>query len=127
MTIRKLVLSKSNILSATAMSKRWVESYKKKALALIEDKDKAKRIEACLCLSCYYLSNHIGGAAMTRRECACCDKEMLFSSTYTDALCKACARDNFLCKHCTADIDLKIRKKPRPYEGVDSVLRSPKE
>lgn len=76
----------------------------------LEDPDKEKRVIDQECVCCYY-STKFGGAAMTTSQCGLCVKDMNFSSTCTDILCKECAHDHNLCKHCGADMDYKNRRK----------------
>jgi predicted RNA-binding Zn-ribbon protein involved in translation (DUF1610 family) len=77
----------------------------------MQDKDQKERHEAQECPLCFYVSSRIGGAAMTTSNCAGCNKEMDFGSTYVDLLCPECAKALGLCKHCGADLDLKGRRK----------------
>lgn len=90
----------------TYMQKSRLESYKKH----IDDPDKKKRIEEQECVICFYGSK-IGGQAITETNCSICETAMHFGSTNTDMLCKACAKDHTLCKHCGADINYKQRNK----------------
>jgi hypothetical protein len=85
-------------------------SYLKKLKKLVNDDDKHVRLSKHLCQICYY-SDKVGGAALTHAICACCNKEMLFSSTYTDILCEECAKNHRVCKHCISDINFKNRRK----------------
>lgn len=117
MKARKGILSKSNVLMATSRGKRHVNDVLSSAKRLSTDEDRAERIKQSLCPCCFYLNKvRIGGAAMTTRECASCDKEMLFSSTATNLLCLPCASENKLCMRCGADIELKERRKPYLFE-----------
>jgi len=61
-------------------------------------------------------SDRIGGAAITTRPCGLCDHQMTFSNTSTDALCQDCGQANGLCRRCGADVELKDRRKPYPFE-----------
>lgn len=103
---RNTNLAKSQILDVISRAER-----------VSTDADKELRVAAQECKSCWYLSRpRIGGAAMTARECSICGTDQIFSSTNTDPLCKPCAQENSLCCHCGGDIDMKNRRKPRPFQ-----------
>ena len=71
------------------------------------DPRKEQRLEAQECVWCYYTKWHaLAGQAVTRRKCAVCSKEMTFSSTRTDKLCKECAAELAVCVHCGGPIML---------------------
>lgn len=95
-----------DILFMTRMQKYRLASYKQ----IIEDANKKERQSSKECVICYYDSK-IGGAAMTSANCKICDATMTFGSTNVDKLCKKCASEHALCRHCGADINLKQRKK----------------
>jgi hypothetical protein len=117
MKARKGILSIGNVANATGRGKRYVDNILLTAKKLSSDLERDKRLDECLCLSCYYLpGSRFGGASITTRDCASCDKTMNFSSTATDLLCKPCAKENTLCLRCGADIDLKVRRKPYPFQ-----------
>jgi predicted nucleic acid-binding Zn ribbon protein len=117
MKARKGTLNRVNVAQATGRGKRYVEQTLLSAKKLSTDEDRKERLEKSLCLSCFYLFKaRIGGAAMTQRDCAGCDKEMHFSSTSTDMLCLECAKFNCLCLRCGADVELKERRNPYPFQ-----------
>jgi len=117
MQARKGILSRANVAHATGKGKRYVEKALLSAKKLATDEDRKERLEQCLCLSCFYLfKERIGGAAITHRDCASCDKEMRFLSTSTDLLCFTCATANRLCLRCGADLDLKERRSLYPFQ-----------
>ena len=125
MKAKKGVLNRANIAHATGKGKRYVDKALLGAKKLSTDEDRMERLEKCLCLSCFYLfKERIGGAAITHRECASCDKEMQFSSTATDLLCLSCATNNSLCSRCGADIELKERRKPMPIRIRKVIIRA---
>lgn len=65
------------------------------------DVSKDLRDKECLCKNCYYFSKHkISLKAFFNQECGLCGKDQRYSSSKTDALCKECATQNDLCKHC---------------------------
>lgn len=77
------------------------------------DPDKKERLEYNLCPVHYYNEDRVGGAVITKIECAICGKELSFSNTCVDMLCDKCASELNLCKHCGGDIDAKKRRKQR--------------
>ena len=117
MQTRKVILNRANVARATGNGKRYVDKALLAAKKLSTDEDKSERLDKCLCLSCFYLfKERMGGASITHRECAHCDTEMRFSSTATDLLCLPCATENCLCSRCGADLELKERRNPYPFE-----------
>lgn len=91
----------------------WTRHFGKLVDAITKDPEKSKRHDAQQCPNCYYgdkIAGRIGGAAMTRTQCAFCETITMFGSTAVDILCDECARKADLCKTCGADIDLKNRK-----------------
>ena len=113
MRARKGILSRANVAHATGNGKRHVDNALLAAKKLSNDEDRKERLEKSQCLSCFYLfKTRMGGASFTHRDCAGCDKDMLFSSTATDLLCLDCASKNCLCARCGADLELKERRKP---------------
>lgn len=120
MQAKKGILSRANVAYATGKGKRYVEETLLSAHKLATDEDRKERLEKSLCLSCFYLfKSRMGGAAITNRDCASCDKEMTFSSTATDLLCLPCAQTNCLCARCGADVELKDRRKRYPFQDKD--------
>jgi hypothetical protein len=96
----------TDVLNNSASKRRYIEGFKK----YFEDPEKTQRIQDQNCIYCYY-SGKIGGAAMTTCYCGLCKKEMIFGTTSTDALCRDCAKNHNLCKHCGADMEYKQRRK----------------
>ncbi len=94
----------------TQMAYRKYESVLAQAQKLQTDPEKAQRLAENLCKVCYYSPPRIGGAAMTSSNCAICNKEEVYGSTNTDALCKRCAQDKHLCKRCGSDLDLNVNR-----------------
>ena len=92
-----------------------VEHARKLVQAHDHSEGRVERHAKQLCVKCY-LADRIGGAVMTDRQCGLCGTLMHFGNTNTDVLCPACAKENLLCKHCGADIDLKNRRKLRSFE-----------
>jgi hypothetical protein len=104
---------------ATHVSRGRMESILKLAENFTRDPEREKRVEDCLCKSCFYVSR-VGGAAITQEPCMCCGEMQTYGSTNTDALCLSCARETGLCKHCGGDRELRTRRKtwPTPKHGV---------
>lgn len=107
---RAPIMDKSSLYRFTETSKRRLKETLEHSDNLRNDPDKKERIEAHECVVCFY-GSRFGGAAMTEQDCMSCGEEQLYSSTATDVLCNKCAKDNNLCKHCGADIELKQRRK----------------
>lgn len=114
----KPTIDRCSIDNATARAKHYADVAVERARQVTEDHERAERLAACECPMCYK-GSRIGGAAMTRSLCGICCTEMVFGNTCTDNLCLECAKSNLLCKRCGGDIDMKIRRKPRPLEMVE--------
>lgn len=70
------------------------------------DAERDIRLEKCLCKNCHYIEyHHIGGSAMTSKNCKRCNTLVMYSSTDTDLLCKTCSADLKICKRCLQAID----------------------
>lgn len=78
------------------------------------DTEQAQRLEKQQCISCFYIRDRIGGAAMTTQPCACCLVPEMYASTATDELCLPCANTSKLCKRCGGDIDMKVGRRNWP-------------
>lgn len=121
MFARRRIISLSTIESENGFHKGWIEATKKIIDDIASDAERKVRLEKQECPFCFYRKSRIGGAAMTSVQCGLCDETVRSSNTNVDVLCKMCAKDNGLCKHCGADIDLKSRRKrvlpvPTPTE-----------
>lgn len=110
---KPMIMSPSNIVMATTMANNRIKSTLKLAERLQTDPEKSKRLEDQLCLSCYYY-NAIAGQAFTNRECGLCGEDQLYGNTNTDALCKTCAKEHQLCKHCGGDLELRDKRRKFP-------------
>ncbi len=106
MKIENKTLTLDDVKHRTWMQKGRLEHFQK----IVNDTDKKNRLENQECVCCHYDSK-MGGAAMTKTNCSMCEKEMHFGSTSIDRLCKECAKEHGLCKHCGADMDYKQRRK----------------
>lgn len=96
---------------ATTRASEKVERVAILAERIKDDTHKKARLEAHECKGCFYFDS-LGGAAITTQPCACCGIEQTYSSTNTDVLCMACAKEHSLCKHCGGDLDMRpLRRK----------------
>jgi hypothetical protein len=73
---------------------------------LQDDPNKMSRLLSRKCRACFYMGGGMAGAAMTNYNCAFCGQQCFSSSTNVDKLCDPCAKDNELCVHCGADMEL---------------------
>ena len=101
------------MIAMTHRSKELVDSIIQRAKEIETDARKDERVAAQLCKACFY-GSHIGGSAMTHRPCMSCGQDQMYASTYTDVLCKPCAVEGKLCKHCGGDIDMKVGRRNWP-------------
>lgn len=105
----------ATLISQTSWSREHYSAILERAATFLLDPQKEKRIQAQLCIPCFYVER-IGGATMTFQDCADCGVEQCFGSTDTDMLCLTCARKNVLCRHCGGDINMKVRRKSWPTD-----------
>lgn len=94
------------MVSASSLAKARVEASIQLAQTLVRDERKEERLAKQECKACFYYTR-VGGASMTTQPCACCGKDEVYASTNTDRLCKACAKEHSLCRHCAGDIDMR--------------------
>jgi hypothetical protein len=96
---------------ATDHAKDQADWYKEVALKIALDPDKEKRAEKAECLTCFYANTmRAGGAALTTQPCGLCGKSISSGNTCIDVICRDCAIEHELCKHCGADIKLRVRR-----------------
>ena len=107
-------LSTVDMMRETERSAHYAQDLIKRATRLQTDSDKEKRLAAGLCKGCHYVSSRLGGAAMTSQPCAGCATPQMYGSTYTDALCLACAKEHKLCKHCGGDSEMRTMRRKWP-------------
>ena len=108
--------NKSDIEFRNGQAKNYIESLLSRAESLQRDSSKEDRLKKGECKSCYYILSKIGGAAITKSNCKICDREIINSSTCVNTLCTNCSKENGLCRHCGADMLLKLR---RVYNYLD--------
>lgn len=115
-------MSVIHMISASERAKSCVQSWIDLALEVSTDSRSKERGEAQECKACFYASR-IGGAAVTSRACMRCHQKQHYGSTSTDVLCKTCARDGMLCKHCGGDMEMRARRRnwPAAYGAPESV------
>ena len=102
----KIKFDLAHVLSSTG----WAQEYVNKCKQVVEDPDKAIRLESQECVACFY-SSKIGGSVVTSRPCGSCEAMIHCGNSCIDRLCMDCAQKYRLCKHCGADINLRNRRK----------------
>lgn len=107
-----------SIANRTYFATSTVEHYKARVKTFAEDDD--ARLGKHECIVCH-TSQKAGGALCCSRQCGLCDEIIHSGSTCIGVLCVRCARKNGLCAHCGGDIDLKQRRKPRPFQKEANV------
>ena len=100
---------------ATWMTRERVDAVLALAAQYREDPERAKRVAAQKCVSCFY-TRTIAGQAMTNRPCASCGKDNVHHNTSAPALCIACAKQHCLCAQCGGDIDLNLERTVWPVQ-----------
>lgn len=113
MELPKRKIDKCFFVNQTGRSKGKVEKQIERANNMANDTRRDERIESCECVACFY-TPECGGSAMSNRECGLCGRPIYSGSTNVDVICKQCAQENRLCKHCGGDIDMKVRRKNWP-------------
>jgi NADH pyrophosphatase NudC (nudix superfamily) len=82
-----------------------IEELKKKLEYYDDDPFNKKRTSERECKVCTYINDNFAGQAFTDSYCGICGKKMTFPTTDTDKVCKECAKENGLCKHCGGRMD----------------------
>jgi ribosomal protein L32 len=103
------------LVSNTNRAKRRVDDALELAERLVNDTDKAARLERHLCKACHYFSR-MAGAACTTQPCACCASPEQYGSTAPDVLCHPCAKEHSLCKHCGGDLEMRVGRRKWPTD-----------
>ena len=116
MLIKKWKMNPANMVQWTALSQSRLQSVLDLADKFGSDPLKTDRVQACLCIPCFY-QTRIGCAAITQQACMCCGEAQTYGSTDSDALCLACSQKNELCKHCGSDIKLRVSRRNWPVAG----------
>ena len=102
----KHLVDKEHVKTQTYYAKKDLRKLIENVEKLKFDTEREQRLEEGLCPQCYYIhKTRIGGCAMTTQPCGICDKEVLYSSTATDKVCTACAKEHEICKRCAAAVD----------------------
>lgn len=101
-----------SILRQTDWAKSALESTVRRAREATEDPRKAERLAKPECVVCYYIyPDRIGGAMVTTTDCGVCGTRIGSGNTNVDVVCPECAKANDLCRHCGADLKLRVRRK----------------
>lgn len=109
-------IDRCSIERANGYAKAVVENVVRRAKDYAEDPMRNQRLDAAECVLCHY-TMRAGGTMSTERPCGICGASIRSRNTDIGVLCVECAKTNGLCKHCGADIELKSRRKARPYEA----------
>ena len=92
----------------TDTTKSQVKSLLERVKAIQEDPKKQERLAKQLCVYCYYSGClHLG---LENQSCLICGGIFENSSIPRDKVCSGCAKENKLCRHCGADVSLKLRR-----------------
>lgn len=110
------IIDRCSIERENAYRRGIVETARRLVVVADADGERVRRHDEQLCPVCY-VYGRIGGSRSTDRQCGLCDTIVKAGSTDVDVLCRPCASANLLCRRCGVDIDLKTRRKPRPYEA----------
>jgi NADH pyrophosphatase NudC (nudix superfamily) len=89
----------------TTSNQMRVNELKKKIKYYDDDPFVKKRRSEQECKVCTYINSNLAGQAITDSYCGICGKKMTFPTTDTDKVCKECAKENGLCKHCGGRMD----------------------
>ena len=109
-------IDRCSIERANGRANIHVETIVRRAKDYTEDPRRNQRLDAAECVACHYRMR-VGGATTTRRPCGICGRTIRSPNTDIGVMCAECAKANGLCKHCGADVELKTRRKSRPYEA----------
>ena len=120
-------IDRASIECTTHAVASYVRALIERAEAMKADRFRKSRLEFSECVYCYapYGAGRQGGTKTTQLECGLCSTIIHSNNTNCDVLCVECARKNCLCKHCGADVDLKVRRKKRAFEEVENNGDSP--
>lgn len=83
------------------------------ALRALGDPEREKRLAECMCLACFYLPvRRIACQAFTEWQCLQChENQPAWPNSAHPRLCKSCADSYGICVECTADLELRPRRK----------------
>lgn len=108
-------IDRCSIEYANGHAKAAVEHVLRRASDYVEDPMRNQRLDAAECVVCYYVAR-AGLTMSTERPCGVCGEVIRSHNSDIGVLCAECAKANGLCNHCGADLELKSRRKARPYE-----------
>lgn len=100
-TQRPLALNEAAIDRASWRSDRLVKGTIALAQRLVDDPQRAVRLEQCACLPCHYTAR-VAGQAFTGYTCAGCQQPSEHPNTAVPLLCRPCAQARGLCRGCGA-------------------------
>lgn len=115
MEIPPVKVDRDFVRAATQTARSRVDKTISLAEIYKKDSRRKARHKAQKCKVCQS-GGVLGGAALTFSRCGLCDAETQHALTDVDLLCLACAKENRLCVHCAADIDLGSTLEARPFE-----------
>lgn len=108
--------TRMDCLFATDMSLSMANGAIRRARLLEEDPRKDERLEIPLCKTCMYMPR-LGGAAITKSNCAICGEEIVNASTNTNLVCQTCAKLHDLCAHCGGDVHGRLGRRKFAFDG----------
>jgi len=115
MKVKNPIVDAVSVTRNTDMAKYISDEGVRHALEFMTDPRKKKRLENCECKTCFYFrSGRIGGAAMTSANCGACNKDIMYSSTNVDQVCKPCGIKHELCVRCGGDVHMRPRRIFKP-------------
>lgn len=86
------------------MSKLTAEEMYRSMQRAVKDKEKKFRMETPTCPYCYYLRSMLAGSGFTPFTCTNCNKSFQHSNTNVPKLCRACAKELWVCVHCAGEL-----------------------
>lgn len=110
----KAKMTKAYMVGASYYAKNAVDTQIKRTERMTADAQKEDRLKRYECKACFYVRGKLGGAAITYRPCGICGVMQMYGSTNTDVLCRPCAVEHGLCKHCGGDIDMRAKRRNWP-------------
>lgn len=88
----------------TTRNNWYIKDLRKLLNEIDTDPKKEKREKEHFCRVCYY-KNVVSMQAFTDTQCGKCEKDITFSNSNVDLLCKDCAVETNSCAHCGGEID----------------------
>lgn len=110
---RNRKMTAGDMVAATDMAKSRVDACLELAQRVATDYEAADRRARLECKACYHFPRW-GGTAITESKCGICGETIMNASTNTDAICKPCAEEHDLCRHCGGDREMRTRRRRWP-------------